>query len=125
MSRTSEIDALKEPVVDLPAEFSPLEQILSSMPILTASGRPGLLAEGKLGGVVDTSFPNLTNEIDKYAHDQPLMNALYRDYSFLASAYLLEPCHKRWEKTDGKEYGLGRDLLPRCIAEPIVRVAEL
>ena len=37
--------------------------------------------------------------------DPVLVTALFRDYSFLASAYLLEPCHITMSKT-GK-YGLG------------------
>ena len=51
------------------------------------------------------------------------MNALYRDYSFLASAYLLEPCHLRFVK--GEPYGLGRDVLPANIARPIAKCAAL
>jgi indoleamine 2,3-dioxygenase len=62
------------------------------MPIKTADGSPGLLASCTLGPTVDTELPDLTEAIEKYKDDLPLMNALYRDYSFLASAYLLEPC---------------------------------
>lgn len=51
------------------------------------------------------------------------MNALYRDYSFLASAYLLEPCHERFVRGEG--YGLARDRLPRSISLPIARCADL
>jgi indoleamine 2,3-dioxygenase len=48
---------------------------------------------------------------------------LYRDYSFVASAYLLEPCHHRFIKGEG--YGLGRQTLPAIISRPISRCAEL
>jgi indoleamine 2,3-dioxygenase len=81
-----------EPIVKLPQDFDALESILSRMPIKTASGAPGLLASGDLGAVVQKELPDLSVAIEKYHHDLPLMNALYRDYSFLASAYLLEPC---------------------------------
>lgn len=81
-----------EPVVQLPPEFDPLESVLSRMPIKTADGSPGLLASCTLGPTVDAELPDLTHAIEKYKDDLPLMNALYRDYSFLASAYLLEPC---------------------------------
>jgi indoleamine 2,3-dioxygenase len=80
-----------EPIVKLPPDFDALESLLSQMPIKTACGAPGLLADCMLGGAV-ANFPDLTPTIEKYQHDLPLMTALYRDYSFLASAYLLEPC---------------------------------
>ncbi|KAG5982729.1 hypothetical protein E4U55_001447, partial [Claviceps digitariae] len=112
-----------DPVVTLPREFDALESLLQRMPVKTLSGEPGLLAHSKLGAVVDEEFPDLTEEMDRYTDDLPVMNALYRDYSFLASAYLLEPCHERFLR--GEEYGLGRQVLPRNIARPIARCAEV
>lgn len=93
------------------------------MPIKTLAGKPGLLATFTLGETVLNELPDLTDAINKYQDNLPLMNALYRDYSFLASAYLLEPCHERFLK--GEEYGLGRQTLPRVISLPISRCAEL
>lgn len=114
-----------DPVVTLPPEFDPLESILQRMPVKTASGEPGLLAHGngQLGEAVHKELPDLTEFVDKYRHDLPLMNALYRDYSFLASAYLLEPCHERFVR--GEEYGLGRQVLPANVARPIAKCAEM
>ncbi|QPH04418.1 hypothetical protein C2857_001394 [Epichloe festucae Fl1] len=112
-----------DPVVTLPKEFDALESLLQRMPVRTLSGEPGLLAHNKLGDVVDNEFPDLTDEMDRYKEDLPMMNALYRDYSFLASAYLLEPCHERFLR--GEEYGLGRQVLPRNIARPIARCADI
>jgi indoleamine 2,3-dioxygenase len=113
----------QEPIVQLPSEFDKLESILTRMPIKTLSGTPGLLATGTLGETVLSELPDLTSAIDKYKDNLPLMNALYRDYSFLASAYLLEPCHERFMK--GESYGLGRQTLPSVISLPISRCAEL
>jgi indoleamine 2,3-dioxygenase len=113
----------QEPIVHLPPEFKVLESILNRMPIKTAVGTPGLLATCNLGETVLRELPNLTSFISKYQDNLPLMNALYRDYSFLASAYLLEPCHERFVK-DGT-YGLGRQTLPAVISQPISRCAEL
>lgn len=93
------------------------------MPIKTATGSPGLLASGTLGETVLKELPDLGAAIEKYKDDLPLVNALYRDYSFLASAYLLEPCHERFVRGEG--YGLGRGRLPRVIAVPIDKVAKL
>lgn len=112
-----------DPVVTLPKEFDALESLLQRMPVRTLSGEPGLLAQSKLGDVVDNEFPDLTDYMDRYKEDLPMMNALYRDYSFLASAYLLEPCHERFLR--GEDYGLGRQVLPRNIARPIARCADI
>jgi indoleamine 2,3-dioxygenase len=112
-----------DPIVSLPPEFDPLESILQRMPVKTLSGEPGLLAQGKLGDAVTTELPDLTDQVEKYKDNLPLMNALYRDYSFLASAYLLEPCHERFMR--GEEYGLARDVLPANVARPIAKCAAL
>ena len=113
----------QEPVVQLPPEFGILESILARMPIKTLNGTPGLLATFTLGETVLKELPDLTDAIEKYKDNLPLINALYRDYSFLASAYLLEPCHHRFIKGEG--YGLGRQTLPAIISRPISRCAEL
>ena len=111
-----------EPIAVLPANFDALESLLRRMPIKTRDGGPGLLATGSLGDEVK-KLPDLAEAIEEAKEDLPLMNALYRDYSFLASAYLLEPCHMSFLRGEG--YGLGRDRLPANIAKPIARVAEL
>jgi indoleamine 2,3-dioxygenase len=92
---------LADPPSRLPAAFAPLERLLRAMPVLRADGRPGLLAgeAGGVGAAVDGDgegtppLPDLSREVDRLARGDPaLATALYRDYSFLASAYLLEPC---------------------------------
>ncbi|KAM0281571.1 hypothetical protein ACHAQH_003440 [Verticillium albo-atrum] len=112
-----------DPVVALPSEFDPVESLLSRMPIKLLDGSPGLLASYKFGDAVKDELPDLTEHIERYKDDLPVMNALYRDYSFLLSAYLLEPCHERF--VNGEPYGLGRDVLPKQIARPMARCAEL
>lgn len=112
-----------DPIISLPPEFDVLESILQRMPIKTLSGEPGLLAQGTLGDTVTQELPDLTDVVDKYKANLPLINALYRDYSFLASAFLLEPCHQRFIR--GEPYGLGRNVLPAHIARPIARCAEM
>lgn len=100
-----------------------VDSLLERMPVKTLSGEPGLLAKFTFGDTLLKELPDLTDAVEKYRDDLVVMNALYRDYSFLASAYLLEPCHERFMK--GESYGLGRQSLPRSIALPIVKVAEL
>lgn len=110
------------PIVALPKEFDAVEDLLRNMPVLTQSGNPGFLATGQLGDEVQ-KLPDLTDDVEKYKDNLPMMNALYRDYSFLASAYLLEPCHMRFMK--GEPYGLARSFLPAQLSRPIARCAEL
>ncbi len=112
-----------DPIVHLPAEFDILESLLTRMPVKRADGEPGLLAQSRLGDAVHAELKDLTDEVEKYRDNQLVLTALYRDYSFLASAYLLEPCHERFLKGEG--YGLARDYLPAQISRPISRCAEL
>jgi len=93
------------------------------MPIRTATGQPGLLALFTLGETVLRELPDLTDSIEGVKGNAPVVGALYRDYCFLASAYLLEPCHERFVKGEG--YGLGRQRLPAVLARPLARVAEM
>jgi len=112
-----------DPITVLPQEFAAVDSILARMPVKTLTGEPGLLATYKLGETVDRDLSDLTDCIGQYEKNLPMLNALYRDYSFLASAYLLEPCHERFVR--GEAYGLAREVLPRQIARPIARCAEL
>ncbi|OAA54246.1 indoleamine 2,3-dioxygenase-like protein [Niveomyces insectorum RCEF 264] len=122
-----------DPVVALPPAFAALESLLARMPVQRLDGQPGLLAAGMFGDAVRAELPDLTDAVEAVASggghhpqatpDLPLLNALYRDYSFVASAYLLEPCHLRFVR--GEPYGLGRDVLPAAIARPMARCAEL
>ncbi|WPH03072.1 Hypothetical protein R9X50_00594600 [Acrodontium crateriforme] len=121
---------LKTPIVELPAVWKPLSDIAEQMPIVKEDGTPGLLATYEFGPTIDKGvLPDFTAEIDNLvcADGKPnleLVTAVFRDYSFLASSYLLEPCWERWNK--GLEgYGLGRDVLPRCLAGPLYKTAKL
>lgn len=85
--------------------------------------KPGLLATFTLGEVVLRELPDLTDAIEDVRDDLRVVGALYRDYCFLVSAYLLEPCHERHVKGEG--YGLGRQRLPAVLARPLARVAAM
>lgn len=122
---------LKAPQVDLPLKFAPLASILDDLPILRRDGHPGLLAQNQLGRLIDSgALPNLTDSLDDLVAedgkpDLAAITAVFRDYAFLASAYLLEPCWDTWSKDNEGGYGLGRHTLPACIAGPLVRAAVL
>ncbi|CEO98042.1 hypothetical protein PBRA_006156 [Plasmodiophora brassicae] len=109
----------QDPLPALPERFKELESLLQRMPIVMANGQPGLLASGKFGEAVEKELP-LYDLSD--IEDTRLLAGLYRDYTFVASAYLLEPCDLNYRTT--KDYGLGRDRLPRNIAVPLATVAK-
>lgn len=122
----------KLPLRRLPPAFESLSRILDDMPILKEDGTPGLLAQFKLGPLIDSgALPDLTDEIDKLVvegtneRDLHAITAAFRDYSFVASSYLLEPCWKTWSSDPAGGYGLGRQTLPKCIAGPLVKCAEM
>ncbi|DAA79785.1 TPA_exp: Uncharacterized protein A8136_0558 [Trichophyton benhamiae CBS 112371] len=118
------------PATTLPEVFAPLSSIMDRLPVRRANGTPGLLATYELGDVVHAELPDLTDEIDKIVTpdgkpDLYMLTAIFRDYSFLASSYLLEPCWKSWNTSPDQSYGLGRDRLPHSIAGPMYRSAQI
>lgn len=118
------------PITSLPDVFAPLASILSRLPVVKDDGSPGLLATYELGSTVLAELPDFTEEIDKLITengepDLHVVTAVFRDYSFLASAYLLEPCFENWVKDPEAGYGLARDRLPHSIAGPMYRCAEV
>ncbi|TPX37016.1 hypothetical protein SmJEL517_g01065 [Synchytrium microbalum] len=110
----------QDPLVKLPPSYEILEDLLQRMPLkLKKDGKPGLLATGGFGDAVHKELP----EYDfSNVHDSHLLTALFRDYTFASSAYLLEPCDIMNRKKG--DYGLGRDKLPRNLAVPLSVVAQ-
>ena len=89
------------------------------MPKIKKNGKAGLLSiEGLL---VPASEKVPLYAVDDIS-DSATLTALFRDLTFWASAYLLEPCDFNFKKT--KVYGLGRDRLPKNIAVPLVEVSK-
>ena len=60
------------------------------------------------------------NKVDE--NDYRLNAALFRDFSMLTSAYLLEGCHLNYRKTTN--YGIGMDFVPEKIAVPMKTLAD-
>ncbi|RVX69635.1 hypothetical protein B0A52_06699 [Exophiala mesophila] len=121
----------RPPMLQLPEAFDVLTEIVQDMSIVKHDGSPGLLATFSLGPLIDGGkLPDLTSHMDQLRTDSGSLDlesitAVFRDYSFLASAYVLEPCWESWSKNHDAGYGLGRALLPRCIAAPLVRAADI
>lgn len=104
----------KHPVTSLPAKYSIIEKLLSDMVMEQKDGSKGLLWDGRFAERVQRDLPLIDLSDVK---DQELRAALFRDYTFLLSAYILEPCDISFRKT--KNYGIGRDHLPKSIAVPV------
>jgi indoleamine 2,3-dioxygenase len=111
----------RDPVLKLPSKLEALDSLLNRMRWNQPNGSLGLLAKKQLGDAVRQELSEIKN-FDDITDTMDLM-AVYRDYSFLASAYLLEECHHKWLET-GSSYGLGRDVLPTNIARPYVKISE-
>ncbi|BCS23349.1 indoleamine 2,3-dioxygenase family protein [Aspergillus puulaauensis] len=114
----------------LPDVFKPLMSLLARLPVVREDGTPGLLATYELGPAVLEELPDLTDEVDKLvtadgALDLYTIMAVFRDYSFLASSYLLEPCWKNWCTDPENGYGLGREVLPKAVARPLYRCGQI
>ncbi|KAJ5201520.1 uncharacterized protein N7498_006183 [Penicillium cinerascens] len=115
---------------ELPEVFKPLQTLVERLPVVKLDGKPGLLATYELGPVVETELPDLTDEVKKLvmsdgSPDKFNIAAVFRDYTFVASSYLLEPCWENWNKNEDKGYGLGRDFLPKCVARPMYLCAQI
>lgn len=120
----------QHPRIGLPGTFAILQKLLDEISIIKIDGTPGLLAKYKLGETIDGgALPDLTTDIDSLLDpngnlDMHAVTAVFRDYSFLASAYLLEPCYQSYNvNADG--YDLGRNKLPKEIAGPLVKTADM
>ena len=109
------------PLAVLPKKYTELQALIDEMPIKKDDGTDGLLS--RRGGIED-AVSNLSNlkHLVSEEDDVFLIQALFRAYSFLTSAYLLAPAHFNYIET--KKYGKAHTVLPSQIAEPFVIVSE-
>lgn len=110
--------SIKEPLEKLPETYSTLQYIISNLHNLIK--QDGIKLE-TLSSLVHSYLKDYSEEIEKES-DIFIIQALYRSYSFLTSAYLLEPAYIEF-KLKG-EYGKARDFLPRQISVPYCKVAK-
>ena len=112
---------LSTPPTTLPPAFSILDSLLKRAPMKTAEGKEGLLAKFTFGKAVEDELPDLTDEIHKVKDDLRVISALYRDYCFLASAYLLEPCHQKFFERDQERRRMQEESKTKKTSEKIVQ----
>jgi indoleamine 2,3-dioxygenase len=112
---------IKDPIVSLPSTYAEVQKILDDMPVVLPNGEHGLLHhEGEIMKAIE-ALENHLEEVKK-EDDIFVIQALFRSYGFLTSAYLLEPSFQQFRK-DGT-YGKARNFLPASIAQPFCYVSE-
>lgn len=113
---------IHDPLEVLPERYASLQQLMDDMPINLPSGEGGILSrEGEIVEAVKTRLEDFSEAV-KTETDTFIIHALYRAYSFLASAYLLESAH--WDFTRTGKPGKARQSLPAAIAVPFCWVAD-
>ena len=115
---------LSPPPPTLPPAFRALDSLLKRAPMKTADGKEGLLASFTFGKAVEDELPDLTDEIHKVKDDLRVITALYRDYCFLASAYLLEPCHQKFYEKDQERRRLQEEVKTKITHEKEAQTKE-
>lgn len=112
---------VKAPIINLPEKYEALQKVLDAMPVVISENKNGLLNIPDAIVEPVLSVPNFIDAVTAET-DIFILQALFRSYSFLTSAYLLEPSFQQFRK-DGI-YGKARNFLPANIAQPFCKVAE-
>jgi indoleamine 2,3-dioxygenase len=83
--------------------------------------KEGILA---IPGKIHSECDAMPNYVDLVAKEtEPLrLQALFRAYSFLTSAYTLEPSYREFLKSGN--YGRAKSVIPEQLSQPFVKVAE-
>ena len=111
----------KHPLESLPIRYKNLQHLLDNMPVKLSDGSSGYLA---FPNKIETEVEKLPNYIDLVENEDEILviQALYRAYCFLTSAFTLELSYQEFVKT--KKYGKARQTLPKQVAQPFVCVAN-
>jgi indoleamine 2,3-dioxygenase len=112
---------IKDPIVSLPSTYADVQKILDDMPVVLPNGDHGLLHHE---GAIMKAIEALENHLEEVKKEDDIfvIQALFRSYGFLTSAYLLEPSFQQFRQ-DGT-YGKARNFLPANIAQPFCYVSE-
>ncbi|GAK66033.1 indoleamine 2,3-dioxygenase family protein [Moesziomyces antarcticus] len=122
----------EDPMAKMPEAFAGLSSLLDRMTIhqpADANGHraTGLLGTGDFGAaVLDELKPDGKEakavEAAIESGNSHLLAALFRDYCFATSAYLLEPVDRAYRETGF--YTQGRNVLPAQLAVPLKKLAD-
>lgn len=100
------------PLKELPEKYNNVQNIINNLPRLI-----------KTGTELERLVLNLPNYLEEVSSETDIFvfQALYRAYTFITSAYLLQPSYEN--QNEGK-YGKGRSILPSNITQPLEYVAN-
>eukprot|EP01017_Pseudomicrothorax_dubius_P044847 TRINITY_DN7638_c0_g2_i2.p1 TRINITY_DN7638_c0_g2~~TRINITY_DN7638_c0_g2_i2.p1 ORF type:complete len:250 (-),score=46.78 TRINITY_DN7638_c0_g2_i2:35-784(-) len=112
------------PLRELPAEFTKLQDLVTNMRVWVDYSKQvsGYLAEEGLLEAKVAELPNYKEEIENFMDNPRVLQALFRSYAFLTSAYLLAPSYHTSKRGGG--FGKAHTRLPAQIAQPFVKVAQ-
>lgn len=110
---------IKDPLEKLPEKYTSLQYIIDILPtVLTIRDDSKKQTLSTLVHEILKDYSDIVKEETNIL----VIHALYRAYSFLTSAYLLEPSYLHFI-TKG-EYGQARNILPKVIAVPYKIVSD-
>lgn len=111
---------LKDSLSKLPEGYSKLQEIIDNLYIIKNENN-GILS---IPNKIEEEIQNLPNYIKLVKEENDIfhLQALFRTYTILTSAYTLELSYQEYIKSGN--YGKARDLLPANLAEPLVYVSE-
>ena len=109
------------PLKTLPDTYAVLQDILDKMPVQLSATEFGYLNYPNKIEEAVSMLPNYVDAVNAET-DVRVLQALFRGYSFLASAYTLESSFQHYRETG--HYGKARNILPVQIAQPFVAVAD-
>lgn len=109
------------PLKTLPQQYSTIQSLCNRLHINQTNGSTGIL--GIANQIVEevNNLPNLLDEVKK-ENDVFILQALFRAYSFITSAFTLELSYQEFKKSGN--YGPARRFLPKQVAQPFVYVSE-
>lgn len=111
-----------KPLQRLPEHYAALQSIMDEMPTNKVyPTTPGLLAKPDAIVEAVNTLPDYSEQAQQET-DVFIIQALFRAYTFLASAYTLELSYQQYV-IDGN-YGKARTVLPANVARPLVAVSE-
>lgn len=116
ISSTSGFLPIEEPLSTLSSPFTKLQEVIDDLPTI-------LLSPNEIVKRVET-IPCYLSEVNiiNAKKDVRLLQALFRAYTFITSAYTLELSYQTFVKT-GK-YGEARRIFPKNISKSLVAVSE-
>jgi indoleamine 2,3-dioxygenase len=109
---------IKDPLGHLPEKYKSLQDIIDCLPNLITLENIKFYT---LDSLIHDKLINYSDIIDSET-DVLVIHALYRAYTFIATAYILEPCYLQF-KLNGS-YKFIREKIPEKIAVPLYNISK-